>query len=215
MTDGACVCCRRPNCVSPSQFCVHRSRQVASTPPARTSRRLCNHSSKKKHNGANLTHLDPQRSLLSCNEPVAVFYLRRALLFSFLFFSGQPPSSCFTSVLSQAFFSVSFFFFCLPTSWCPLPPPPPSHPTPKHDCVCLPESHFVQCVRDFPRCGRSELIRRITRQRQPRRGSRGAAAIRHRLQCVGKDSSSGLLTVRLSPSAEEVRGSITHHGSST
>lgn len=89
-------------------------------------------------------------------------------------------------------------------------PPPAQNMT-----VCLPESHFVQCVRDFPRCGRSELIRRITRQRQPRRGSRGAAAIRHRLQCVGKDSSSGLLTVRLPPSAEEDRGSITHHGSST
>lgn len=213
MTDGACVSCRRPNCVSPSQFCVHRSRRVASTPPARTSRRLCNHSSKKKnkHNGANLTHLDPERSLLSCNEPVAVFYLRRALLFCFyvVFFWStsfkllhlRPPSGIF----------FSFFFFSSSHLMVSTAVPPP----PQNMTVCLPESHFVQCVRDFPRCGRSELIRRITRQRQPRRGSRGAAAIRHRLQCVGKDSSSGLLTVRLPPSAEEDRGSITHHWSST
>lgn len=77
-----------------------------------------------KHNGANLTHLHPEQSLLSCNEPVAVFYFFRST--SFKLFDLRPQSGGF---------SVSFFFFRLPISWCPLPSPPPTPPQNMTVCV--------------------------------------------------------------------------------
>lgn len=154
----------------------------------------------KSHSSGSRTE-PPQLQRTSCRllfEEGAPFLFFCCFFLVNLLQAASPPSSL------RHFFQFLFFFVI------------PSHGVHcRPMTVCLPESHFVQCVRDFPRCGRSELIRRITRQRQPRRGSRGAAAIRHRLQCVGKDSSSGLLTVRLPPSAEEDRGSITHHWSST
>lgn len=94
-------------------------------------------------------------------------------------------------------FGLLFFFLFIVTAAIP----------PQKNLTCSRES-FMQ--RDSPHSGRSELIRRITCQSRPPRGSRGAAAIRHRSPACWKDSSSGLLAVRLPPSAEDC-GSITHH----
>lgn len=84
----------------------------------------------------------------------------------------------------------------------------PSLPSKKKTPTCSREP-FMR--RDSPHSGMSELIRRITCRSRPPRGSRGAAAIRHRSPACRKDSSSGLLAVRLPLSAEEDCGSITHH----
>lgn len=126
----------------------------------------------KRHNGANLTHLDPKRNI------IRLFH-----------FPSRPPSNRLTSVLR-------------------LP----------HLCVFPGESLFVRCVRDFPRpavAGVNSLgVLHV-------KGSLGVALVEPRplaIDCSAlgaekrKDSGSGLLTVRLPPSAEEERGSITHHG---
>lgn len=131
--------------------------------------------------------------------PAAVTSFRGTLLCFRLPF----PKNFSPSVLSQSVSRcLGFFFFSFLFTVTAAIPPPQKNPT------CSRES-FMQ--RDSPHGGRSELIRRITCRSRPPRGSRGAAAISHRSPACRKDSSSGLLTVRLPPSAEEDCGSITHH----
>lgn len=159
------------------RFRGHHGEQVLSTPPARTSRRLCNHCSRREKKNTTVQ--------------ISLIWIR---LFVF-----QPT---FFKPLHLRPRSAVFFSPRLPNL--------ASKP-------CLRVSQrvtLVQCVRDFPHpavAGVNSLdVLHV-------KGSLGVALVEPRplaIDCseLEKDSSSGLLTVRLPPSAEEERGSITHHG---
>lgn len=105
------------------------------------------------------------------------------------------------------------FSFSQPTSFKPSHLRPPSSPP-----LCVSRRVTFCAVRARlppPRCGGSELIRRITRQRQPRRGSCGAAAISHRLQRVGgREKKRQWFRVTHSPPPAERRGGARLNNSS-